>query len=76
MISEEKIVEAALQKFPGDDIEVVDTRGTQDHYSIQIVSKQFAGKSLVEQHRMVQAAISPLFNEGLHAIEIFTKVPK
>jgi BolA protein len=54
----------------------VDTRGTQDHYSIQIVSNQFAGKSLVEQHRMVQAAISPLFNEGLHAIEIFTKVPK
>lgn len=49
--------------------------GGESHYRIEIVSKKFAGKSRVEQHRMVYEVIKPLIDEGLHAVALSTEAP-
>ncbi len=46
------------------------------HYEVVIESEQFRGKSLVEQHRMVNDALRAEFAGGvIHALAIRTRVP-
>lgn len=40
------------------------------HFSIQIASPLFEGLSLVKQHRLVNTALKPAFESGLHAAKI------
>jgi BolA family transcriptional regulator, general stress-responsive regulator len=40
------------------------------HYRIRISSAAFAGKSRVNQHREINAALKFAFDEGLHALAI------
>jgi stress-induced morphogen len=43
------------------------------HMEVEIKSGLFAGKNLVEQHKMVYAAVQDLMNDGyLHALKIKT----
>lgn len=49
--------------------------GGETHYKIEIVSDKFAGKTAVEQHRMVYAVIKPLMDEGVHAVALNTEAP-
>ncbi len=69
-----KMIQAA---FPDADVEVVDQTGTQDHFGIYVESQSFEGKKLIEQHRMVQAAVQEAMNDGrIHAVQIKTVVVK
>ena len=45
----------------------------QTHYTVTIVAEAFRGKSRVESHRMVYAALEGMFDEGLHALAISAK---
>jgi BolA protein len=49
--------------------------GGETHFRIDIVSEAFSGKSRVERHRMVNAALSEAFERGLHALAIQAKAP-
>ena len=49
--------------------------GGETHFSVQVVSPAFAGKSRVERHRMVNAALAPAFARGLHALAIQARAP-
>ena len=45
------------------------------HMAVEICSSKFAGKGLVEQHKMVYAAVQDLLDGGyLHALKIKTSV--
>lgn len=46
------------------------------HFTVVIVSKAFEGKSLVERHRMVYAALEGPIKERVHALAIQAKTPK
>ena len=47
------------------------------HMAVEITADQFAGKDLLEQHKMVYAAVQDLIDQGyLHAIKIKTIVKK
>jgi BolA protein len=46
------------------------------HFSIEIVSKRFIGKSLVDRHRMIYEALKVPLDEGVHALAISAKVQK
>ncbi len=46
------------------------------HFLVTIVSPQFAGKSLIERHRMVYAAIGELMNTAIHALSINAQTPE
>ena len=46
------------------------------HFSVTIVSQAFAGKSLIERHRMVYAALGDLMQSEVHALSIKAQTPE
>ena len=55
-------------------IDVVDRTGGGDHFHVTVVSEQFDGLSLVEQHKLVYSALAkPLADGTIHELRITTK---
>jgi stress-induced morphogen len=60
--------------FPEASIDVVDRTGGGDHFHVTVVSSAFAGLSLVQQHRLVNAALAePLSDGTIHELRISTR---
>ena len=60
--------------FPGDEIGVQDRTGGGDHFQVTVASGRFAGLSLIDQHRLVNAALAaPLADGTIHELRIKTK---
>lgn len=49
--------------------------GGETHFRIAVVSAAFAGKSLVERHRMVNAALAEELAGPVHALQLLAKAP-
>lgn len=49
--------------------------GGQTHYRIHIVSAAFEGKSRLERHRMINAALWQELAGGIHALAIHAAAP-
>lgn len=47
----------------------------ESHFRIRIVAEAFRGKSRVEQHRMVNAALEVELRERVHALAIQSSAP-
>ncbi len=62
-----------IAQLPGAQVEVEDLNGHGDHFSAQVAAPQFNGKSLVEQHQMVYAALGEAMRTGIHALALETK---
>jgi BolA family transcriptional regulator, general stress-responsive regulator len=45
------------------------------HFTVRIVSEAFAGKTLVQRHRMVYQALLELMSSDIHALSIHAKTP-
>jgi stress-induced morphogen len=61
--------------IPDATVTISDLRGDGDHYAAYIVSPAFIGKSRVQQHQMVYAALQGRMGNELHALAIQTAVP-
>ena len=60
--------------FPHAELSVVDRTGGGDHFQVTVASDRFDGLSLVEQHRLVYAALEqPLADGTIHELRIKTK---
>jgi stress-induced morphogen len=61
--------------FPdADDLRVVDRTGTGDHFHVLVQAPTMNGLSLVEQHKLVYAALAePLRDGTIHELRITTK---
>ena len=61
--------------FPGaTDLRVVDRTGTGDHFHVLVQAERFDGLSLVDQHKLVYAALEkPLGDGTIHELRITTK---
>ncbi|MDT8375661.1 MAG: BolA family protein [Mariprofundaceae bacterium] len=46
------------------------------HFSVEIVSKSFAGKNRVQRHRMVYKILEPLFGPTIHAVNVHAMSPE
>jgi stress-induced morphogen len=66
------LIKAAL---PDAEVTIDDLAGDGDHYSARIVSAAFAGKSRVQQHKMVYEALGGRMGGELHALQLVTSVP-
>ncbi|MGN7661476.1 MAG: BolA family protein [Anaplasma sp.] len=66
-----RIQELLSSAFPRGAVRVGRLADDDEHYSIRIVSDDFSGKSRLEQHRMVYAALSGI---DVHALQIQTEV--
>jgi stress-induced morphogen len=65
------MIEVAL---PGAEIEVVDETGSGDHLLASVRAPQFAGRSRIDQHRLVRAAVQARMDDGsIHALSIKTE---
>lgn len=70
-------IETLLREaFPGATLRLDDLAGDGDHYAVYIESTAFAGKSRVQQHRMVYDALQGKMGDTLHALAVTTKVKK
>lgn len=49
--------------------------GEATHLYVRIVSPLFAGKTLLERHRLVHEAVGASFEDGLHALRLRTLAP-
>ena len=56
-------------------LEVKDLTGTKDHYEALVVSSAFEGKSRIDQHKMVYAALGDLMAGPVHALALKTLTP-
>lgn len=56
------------------ELDITDRTGGGDHFQVTIVSPSFDGLSLVEQHKLVYAALAaPLADGTIHELRISTK---
>jgi len=60
------------EAFPDARVEVKDLAGDGNHYSASVVSAAFKGKSRVQQHQMVYAALKGRMGGELHALALMT----
>jgi len=44
--------------------------GGAGHFTVRVVSPVFAGKGLIERHRLVYAALDDLMHSEIHALSI------
>lgn len=61
--------------FPDGVVKVWDLTGTSDHFGVDVVSPSFAGKSLIEQHKLVHQACGEHLTRAIHALQIKTRTP-
>ena len=64
-------IEAAI---PDSRAEVEDLTGGGDHFRATVVSPAFAGRSRIEQHRLVYDVFGAEVGGPIHALSIQTKV--
>lgn len=70
-------VKAMLEKaMPGAKVAVRDLTGTSDHFEMTVVSDLFAGKGMLDQHRMVKDALAEPLKGPIHALTLKTYTPE
>ena len=65
----EAIIKAGIQ-----DAEVL-VKGEGDHFEATVVSRQFEGRSMVQQHQMVYATLGDRMGGEIHALALHTYTP-
>ena len=68
----EAMIKAAL---PDAVVEIKDLARDGDHYAATVTSSAFAGKSRVQQHKLVYQALGGRMGGALHALQLETAVP-
>ena len=68
----ERMIKEAL---PDATVEIKDLAGDGDHYAATVVSEAFKGKSRVQQHQLVYAALRGRMGGELHALALQTSAP-
>ena len=68
----EALIRAAI---PDARVTIEDLAGDGDHYAATVVSEAFRGKSRVQQHQLVYAALRGRMGGELHALALQTSAP-
>ena len=69
----ERLIKEAL---PDARVEIRDLAGDGDHYAANVISSSFKGKSRVQQHQMIYAALRGRMGGELHALALQTSAPE
>ena len=71
----EQIKRKITAAIPDAKVQVRDLTGTGDHFEVHVASGAFAGRTRLEQHRMIYAALGEDMAGPIHALAIRTEVP-
>lgn len=74
MLSAQQLESYITQNLPCDYIKVLGDDGT--HFEATIVSPEFVGKSMVQQHQLVYAALGDRMRAEIHALSMKTLTPE
>ena len=56
-------------------VQIVDRTGTMDHFDVLVASNAFAGKTLLDRHRLVEKSLKSARDDGrIHAMAIRTEL--
>jgi acid stress-induced BolA-like protein IbaG/YrbA len=69
----EDIKQLIERGLPGAQVEVA---GDGHHFEAIIVAREFAGKSMLQQHQMVYAALGEKMRSEIHALSFRTLTPE
>jgi stress-induced morphogen len=75
-VKPEAITERIRVALPDARVELTDLTGTEDHWQATVISSAFTGKSLIERHRMVMAALAAEMKGPIHALTLDVKSPE
>jgi stress-induced morphogen len=64
------------ESLPDARVSIEDLRGDGDHYAAHVVSREFRGKSRVQQHQLVYQALRGRMGGELHALALQTSTPE
>jgi len=64
------------EALPDATVVIDDLAGDGNHYAAKVISTAFAGKSRVQQHQMVYAALRGKMGGDLHALALQTGLPE
>ncbi len=73
MVTPESIQSGIAAGLPCERIEVV---GDGQHFQALVVSTHFAGKSRIQRHQLVYAALGDRMREEVHALSMKTLTPE
>lgn len=73
MVNPEDIKRWITEKLPCDYIEL---RGDGQHFEAVIVSPEFRGKNIVQQHQLVYHALGERMHAQIHALSMKTYTPE
>lgn len=69
-------IEALIKDaLPDAQVTIEDLAGDGNHYAAMVVSAAFIGKSRVQQHQIVYAALRGRMGAELHALALQTSAP-
>ena len=69
-----KEIESLIKEtFPDAIVEIQDLAGDGNHYSATVISSKFAGKTKIQQHKMVYDSLKGKMGNELHALALKTK---
>lgn len=63
------------EALPDAKVEIRDLAGDGDHWAATVISESFRGKSRVQQHQLVYAALQGDMGGALHALALQTSTP-
>lgn len=71
----EAIIEKIRVALPDAHVELKDLTGTEDHWQATVVSTGFEGRTMLERHRLVMAALAEELKGPIHALTLDVKTP-
>ncbi|WP_377841735.1 BolA family protein [Bosea sp. UC22_33] len=82
----ERITQKLTEAFAPQELKVIDEshqhqghggwrEGGETHFRVNIVSEAFTGKSRLERHRLVNAALAQELADRVHALAIAARAP-
>jgi stress-induced morphogen len=77
MITPDILTEYLRRTIPDAAVTVSDRTGTMNHLKVVVISAAFAGKNLLDRHRLIyQALDGPLKDGRIHALELTASTPE
>ena len=73
MVTAESVKQGIAGGLACEHLEVI---GDGQHFQALIVSRQFAGRSRVQRHQLVYAALGERMREEIHALSMRTLTPE
>ena len=69
---EKKIKDILEKKIKDSKVFIRDMNGNQDHFSVIVISPEFEGVSMINQHKKIYDALEDMVTKEIHALQIKT----